>query len=104
MQTKKLTITRGGSGYHDAQVRRRARPRDDGRGEQPGGRQLAPRAQPQHLEIAHLAGDAVPLPPPCAPPYAIYLCIPPVPPSERYRREGELVSGGLDAVHVKKGS
>lgn len=62
-----LTVAGGRRRDHYAQVRRGAGAGDDGRAEQSRGRQLAARTQPQHLEVAHLAGDAVPLAPPCVP-------------------------------------
>lgn len=62
-----LTVASVGGGYHDAQVGRGAGAGDDGGAEEAGGGELAARAQPQHLEVAHLAGDAVPLAAPCIP-------------------------------------
>ena len=62
-----LTVAGGRRGDHDAQVGRGAGAGDDGGAEEPRGRQLAARAEPEHLEVAHLAGDAVPLAPPCVP-------------------------------------
>lgn len=118
-EERRLTVAGRRRRYHDAKVGRGARTRDDGRGEEASRRQLAARAQSQHLEVAHLAGDAVPLPPPCAPPHATGAGTtqpgprrhsPPLklpggkrPVAEGYGRERELVSRGLDAVHVNKG-
>lgn len=119
-----LTVVGVGAGNHDTQIGRGAGARDDGGAEEAGGGagQLAARAQPQHLEVAHLAGDAVPLAPPCAPPRTAGRPVPApalgrgqVRPRghtarsrraaapERDRGQRKLVSGGLDAVHVNHG-
>lgn len=54
---------------HDTQIGRGAGAADDGRTEETGPGPLRPRTprEPQHLEIAHLAADAVPLSAPYVP-------------------------------------
>lgn len=104
-----LTVAGRRRGDHDSEVGRRAGPGDDGRAEEAGGGQLAAGAEPQHLEVAHLAGDAVPLAPPCVPRSATLAAVRQARPGRRARPEGdggqrELVSRGLDAAHVNEGS
>lgn len=99
-----LTVRRGGGRDHDAQVRRRARARDDGGAEEASSGELAARAQPEHLEVGHLAGDAVPLPAPCGPALATLpdsrAVVPRPPRAERERRQGQLVRRRLHALDV----
>lgn len=130
MENQVLTGAGASSRYHDAKIGRGTGAGDDGRAEEAGSGpgQLAARSQPQHLEVAHLAGDAVPLAPPCVPPRTAGR--PVAPPAlgrgqvrprghaprgrhaphgrlaaapERDRGQRKLVSGGLDAVHVNHG-
>lgn len=114
-----LTVAAGRGGDHDAQVGRGAGARDDGGAEEPlRAGQLAAR-QPQHLEVAHLAGDAVPLAPPCAPHATAFgrgrrarggpraaraRALSRAARPERQRRQRQFVRGRLHALHVHDGA